>query len=337
MIRVGLAGGGFMGKMHAEIYRHLPGAQLAVVADALPEAAQGLAERHGAKAVSSWQKLVRRKDVDLVDVCLPTFLHKQAAVAAARAGKHVLCEKPMALSARETKAMIAAAEKAGVTLMVAQCLRFWPEYVALKEYLDSGRLGRLLSFNCSRISPMPTWSAGNWMGDASKSGGAGLDLHIHDADMILYLLGRPQSVYSRASWEAGGAAHIFTLYQYPEVAVSASGGWNLPGNFPFSATFQAVFEGGALSYNSGASPTLMAYPREAAPHAPELKHAPVQELDVGGNLTNPDGYYQELEYLVGCLERGGKPSVVTPQEAAQSVEVVLAELKSARRGRPVRL
>jgi len=76
--------------------------------------------------------------------------------------------------------------------MVAQVIRFWPEYVKLKEIFDSGSLGKMVSISCARLSPTPTWAWNNWLLDSERSGGALLDLHIHDTDFLLYLLGKPQ-------------------------------------------------------------------------------------------------------------------------------------------------
>lgn len=133
-------------------------------------------------------ELIADKDVDLVSVCLPTHLHAEFAIKALKKGKHVFCEKPMAGSLEECDSMIEVAEKAGRKLMIGQCLRFWPEYELLKDYVENGKLGKLTGLFCFRGGGTPIWSAGNWLLQKDKSGGVLLDQHIHDIDTVNFLM-----------------------------------------------------------------------------------------------------------------------------------------------------
>src|SRR5690606_24531074 len=145
ILKVAIVGCGFMGRMHANVYGALGTAELAAVVDHRPEKLAAFAEQFGVPAFSTMSELFTKETIDAVDVCLPTFLHKEATIEAARAGKHVLCEKPMALSLEDADAMIAACEDAQVRLMIAHCIRFWPEYALLKKVIDDRRLGELKS------------------------------------------------------------------------------------------------------------------------------------------------------------------------------------------------
>jgi predicted dehydrogenase len=143
MIRVGIAGLGGMGRMHAQGYAGLRNATIVAGADLEPDRRERFASEHpGVRLYDDFRHMVEA-DLDAVDICLPSYLHSEAAVAFAQVGRHILCEKPMALTLEECDAMIAAAERSGTTLMVAQVLRFYPEFLAVKEIADSGRYGKV--------------------------------------------------------------------------------------------------------------------------------------------------------------------------------------------------
>src|SRR5579884_441379 len=134
MLRVGLAGCGFMGRMHAAVYAALAGAKLAACTDAEPsQNGRALAQKFEIPYYASFEEMLDKEQIDFVDICLPTFLHKEYTVAAAARRKHVFCEKPMAMTLKEADEMIEACSVAGVRLMIAHCIRFWPEYRILRE------------------------------------------------------------------------------------------------------------------------------------------------------------------------------------------------------------
>lgn len=131
-------------------------------------------------------------DIDVVDICTPTHLHEEHVVAAARSGRDILCEKPMALTIESCDAMIDAVNEAGVRLMVAQVIRFWPEYQVIKEIVESERYGKVQWLSARRLSSPATWPWQGWLDEPAKSGGA-----IHDQDYIACLIGSPKRVQSR--------------------------------------------------------------------------------------------------------------------------------------------
>ena len=186
----------------------------------------------------------------MVDVCLPTYLHAEHVIAAARAGKHVLCEKPMALSLEQADAMIEATEQAGVAFMVGHTLRFWPEYVAIKDLVSRGELGKPVAVAATRLGTAPTWSWDRWLLDPERGGGAVPDLHIHDIDYIAWLLGKPRSVMARGVRSANGCwDHVFTTLDYEDGAAAfAEGTFFVPPSFPFTMTFRAICENGTAEF-----------------------------------------------------------------------------------------
>ena len=225
-LRIGLIGCGFMGKMHASVYKLLPNADLVACLDLKADRAKAFGDQFAVDFFTDFDQMVNDKKIDVIDICLPTFLHKEFTLRAAAAAKDVVCEKPMAMSLSEADAMIEACRKANVKLFIAHCIRFWPEYALLKQMVSDGRYGKLVSLNLTRLGEFPSWSSENWLADESKSGGGVLDMHIHDTDYALYLLGQPEKVVSFGNVDSRGPSYAFTTLQYPGAVAHLEGGWN---------------------------------------------------------------------------------------------------------------
>lgn len=324
MVRFGIIGAGFMGKMHSAVYGLLSDATLVGVHDKDPEKAQAMVDQHGGKVYESADAMFTDPEIDVVSVCLPTFLHREFTERAFAAGKHVFCEKPMALNVADADAMIAAAKAAGKELMIGHCIRFWPEYVKLKSLVESGELGQLLSLNLTRYGAFPHWSSENWLADPSKAGGGVLDMHIHDTDYALYLCGDPDSMVSHGTMDERGASHVFTTMTFGPTVVQVEGGWNLPHHTPFKMTFRAIFENGAAIWEGG---PLTIYRDN---HDPEVVQFEAMSAAGGGNISDLGGYYRESEYFVRCLMEDKPLEVVTPQTSRRSLEVTLQEIDQIR-------
>ncbi|MEO7453173.1 MAG: Gfo/Idh/MocA family oxidoreductase [Fimbriimonadales bacterium] len=312
-----------MGRMHANVYRALDTAELAAVVDHRPEKLENFSQEFGVPAYASMAQLFAAEAIDAVDICLPTYLHKVATIEAANAGKHVLCEKPMALSLDDAGEMIAACEGAGVRLMIAHCIRFWPEYALLKTIVDDKRLGELKSINLTRYGEYPHWSSDNWLGDPTKSGGGALDMHIHDTDFAHYLLGTPDEVFSRGTVDEKGVSQIFTTMSFNRKVAHLEGGWNLPAKTPFEMTFRAIFEGGAVIMDGGP----MTIYDGGEPQVPEF---PKMEAKGGGNISDMGGYYHEIAYFVDCITNGKPFEITTPQTSRESLATTIEEIRQVR-------
>ena len=203
MIKVGLVGYGFMGHMHAQCYAATGEAKVVALADVDPAKRAEASEKLGAQTFESIEDLLANINVDIVDICTPTYLHAQHVITAAHAGKDIMCEKPMSLNVESCDQMIDAVKKAGVKLMMGQVIRFWPEYMVIKQMVDSGKYGKVLWLSAQRRTCLPAaWE--NWFADPEKSGGGVLDLHIHDEDYIAYLIGSPKSVDANGVKGQGG-------------------------------------------------------------------------------------------------------------------------------------
>ena len=334
-----IVGFGFMGQMHAQAYAGISRARLAGVVDIDPASARRKLKRLGMKApvFSDLALALRETKADIADICLPTDRHADAAVLALNAGRHVFCEKPVARSLPEAGRMRRTWKKSGAFVQVGQCIRFWPEYQAFEKFVRAGKAGRLLSLTMQRRAGRPGYSVGDWLNQPKRSMGAALDLHIHDTDWVLHLLGTPAGVASRGTKDASGWSHIFTEYLFPKVVVHAEGGWNYPASWGFQMAFQALFERGAIEFDSTASPTLRVtiggHPPRPLPFVP----AGGKSSRAIGNVSSLGGYANELAYFIDCVSRGRAPRIATLDQAIESLRVVLGEMKSAATGRVVSL
>jgi predicted dehydrogenase len=329
-----------MGGIHAQVYAALPRAKVAAIVDDDVPRAQAKAKQLGfdVPVHRDIDAALAAEAVDVVDICVPTLHHPRCIRSALRAGKHVFCEKPFAATAREADALAREAKQAGVTMQIGHCIRFWPEYQALEKYVRSKRGGRLLSLSLLRRSGRPGYSVGDWVNKADLSGGAAFDLHIHDTDFVHHLLGQPKAVTSVGTRDPSGWSHLFTQYHFDDIAVAAEGGWNYPSQWGFRMAFEAVFERSVVEFDSSSNPTLTIVegtkPRRPLPfQSPKVGSSKAG----GGNISSLGGYFNELKYFVDCLEKGRKPEISTPEQAAASVRTVLAEIKSAATGRTVKL
>jgi predicted dehydrogenase len=197
-VRVGLVGSRFVSTIHAEALKRVPGAELFAVASPTPGHAEEFARRHGVRhPFRDWKKMLEARELDVVVLGCPNDLHCEVTEQAAAAGKHVVCEKPLALNLAEADRMLAACKKAGVKLMYAEELCFTPKYVRLKRLLDEGALGRpYLVKQCEKHDGPHA----DWFWDVSRSGGGvTMDMGCHAFEFFRWLLGKPAGVVRRSS------------------------------------------------------------------------------------------------------------------------------------------
>jgi predicted dehydrogenase len=268
--------------------------------------------------------MLAEADLDAVSITLPTFLHCEFTLKALKAGVHVLCEKPMGLNSDECALMANTAEQEGRILQIGHCIRFWPEYVKAKEIIDSGEYGKLVFGNFYRYSASPGWSGDSWFVDETRSGGMILDLHIHDTDFILHLLGMPKNVSSTCSTVNGIANHIYTQYYYDEnVAISSEGSWAMSPSFGFRMGFVIGLEKATLEFNPAIAEGLQVSPFDGDKFSAEI--------------PTGTGYTNQIAYFIKKISGEDIPDILTPQQSMDSIKVGLAEKESALSGRPVSL
>lgn len=338
MIRIGLVGYGFMGKMHAECYSASGRGQVVALADPEADRREQAAEKYGCRTFESIDALLGGAEVDAVDICTPTYLHEEHVLAAIEACKDVFCEKPLALTNESAERMVSAAEKAGVKLQVGHVVRFWPDLQVVKSVLDSGRLGKPVWASARRLSPPATWAWQGWLQDPARSGGAILDLHIHDLDFLTWLLGRPTHVASSGIRTETGAfdTALTTLIGHSLGTTSqAEGCLAMPQGFPFTNQLLVACENGSVQFDLTGSPSVTVR-REGHPDEhPEIPTVEAGTAEAGGNVSSLGGYLNEIVYFLDCIEHDRYPETITPEEAAFAVRLSLAATRSAETGQVV--
>ena len=313
-----------MGTMHANCYKNIEGVEIAALADLRPEKAEELSVGTNARIYRDGKELIANAEVDIIDICLPTYLHAEYALLAMDKVKYVFVEKPVTLTPEESKALLKKQAETGAEVQVGQVIRFWDEYVELKKIYDSGKYGKVVNANFRRLSPRPTWGWQGWLLDTALSGGAGQDLHIHDVDFVLSLFGKPDAFYTVRANGGEKDSYVNTIMKYRDKAVSVEGTWDLPGTHPFEASFRVVFEK-AVVENAGGK--FMLYTDEGAEPIVIEKKVLAGGGYSGGNISDLGGYYNELVYFTEKAKAGEKIERATLTDAAASLEFVLGELK----------
>ena len=335
MLKIGIVGLGFMGKMHFRCYKSHKNVEVVAICDA---DAKQLKDTSGVKGnisgaeedldlsnislYSDLTQMLAEEKLDAVSIASPTFLHASQTIESLNAGLHVFCEKPMALNSEDCGKMIVAAKQSGKILQIGHCIRFWPEYVQAKEIIDSQKYGKVLAASFQRLSLTPTWSWDNCFLDGKRSGGAMLDLHIHDTDFVQYVFGMPNSVFSRGVvGPSQDFDHCVTQYLYDEKeskhyssVITAEGGWIMAPEFGFEMSFKIMLEKATLIYSSAQEPTFRIYPQDSEMITPEIAEG--------------DGYSFEIKYFIEHISGKSVSVILTPEQSCDSVKIIEAEKES---------
>lgn len=343
-VKVGIIGLGFMGTTHLDIYRASGKAEVAAVADTnaaklLGDISSVAGNIGGGKCSSidltnvavydDGMKLINDPAVELVDICLPVFLHKKFALAAIKAGKHLLCEKPLAMNSDDAAEIVNAAKKSDKCFMTGMCVRFWPEYRYVCEQYKAGKYGKVRNAFFKRFSPTVSgngWE--NWFADEAKSGGALLEMHLHDTDQILYFFGRPKKVTttgcrgvrSKNCWD-----HVFSFYDFGDGSMIVSeGGWTAAKKTPFEMSFQLICEKATVMFNHAG---LNIYYEDGLTEKPDLTC-----------FAQPTGWHEEIHYMLDSIIAGVRPEkYLKADELVDGISIIEAERKSAESGLPAEI
>jgi len=324
-MRIGILGSGFMGGTHARAYAKIPGVEVAAVSSLHLDKAEKLAGEVGARATTDDRTIIEDPAIDAISNTLPTHLHPESTIAALKAGKHVLLEKPFALTAPECDGMIAAAKASGRILMVAHVLRFWGGYVSLIEFVQSGRLGKPISAIAMRLSQMPAWA--DWFLDPSQSGGAVLDLSVHDFDVVNWVLGAPKSVYGRGKeFRPGLWNDIHASIGYGGANGFVEGSEFMPQGYPFMCGLKVLCEGGVAEFAFRAGGVSV----EMGGGSTLLVHEAGKAFPL---VAKPgDGYQNQADYFVACVRDSRMPAQGTPEQARLAVRTANAARQSFETG-----
>ena len=327
-VRLAILGAGTIGTIHGLASLEAPEATVKAVWSRSPHKAQELARRVSATAYESLEDAIADPQVDAVLICTPTFLHQEHALAAIRAGKHVFCEKPLARDLASARAIAEAAAEAGVLLYVGHVVRFFPEFVRLRELILQGQVGRPAVVHMSRAASFPRGS-GDWHNDLEQSGGVVLDMGLHDLDWLLWTFGPAERIYGRGLYQARLPFldyALLTLRFRSGVMAEVECSWAETEGFRVHG--EVAGDGGLLTYDSLNSTALQIALRRP-PEAPPGVNVPTA-------YTAESPYVSQLRHFARCVLGAEQPRV-TPQEALEALRLALAALASITDGRPMAL
>lgn len=317
--RVGVVGLGGIGGVHIAGWRHL-GVEVHGY-DGLPEARARARDEKGVIVHDDLESLLG--SVDVVDVCTPTDSHHAIALASVKAGRHVICEKPLTRTLAEADELIAAARKAGVQLHVAQVVRFFAEYAAAQAAVAAGRIGTPAVLRLTREGGMP--AGDRWYHDQARSGGIICDVMIHDIDFARWIAGDVVRVYAKALRPAGprgGHTHAYAILTHASGAIShLTASWARK-NAPFRTSFELSGSEGMLDH--------------ATDQRPAVRTAPPELAGGGGWPMAEDPWAAELREFLAAIEEGTPPRV-SAEDGRAALAIALAAVESAETGRAIDL
>ena len=319
MIKVGLLGAGYMGRTHIEVYKLISlmyDVKVTGVCDIRKDKAEKCAKIHGAKVYESAEDMINDESIDVIDICLPTYLHFEYAKKAIKKRKPVFIEKPAVIDLNEGYELISLQKEYNTSVMVGQCVRLWPSYTYLKRVYDDKTYGNLKRISLIRNSSKPSWGWEDWYGDYKKSGGALFDLHIHDIDYLRYLAGEPSSIFA-----FGNTNYIKSVLKYDTMIAEIENGWDFPKAYPFTAGFRADFENATLTLKGREINIYEASGRL-------LQVVPDEDYEderMGEKISSLGGYFYELKYFYDCILNKKEIEIATLTESVKSVELIYKE------------
>lgn len=339
MIKVGVIGCGSIAR-----HRHLPEyhlngrAEIMAVCDIVEERAMDMAALYHAEAYSNYEDLLENPEIDAVSVCTPNYLHAPISIAALKAGKHVLCEKPMAVSVEEAESMIEAARKYGKKLMIGHNQRFVPSHQKARAFIASGEAGKVYSFRTAFGHGGPEgWSADgkdSWFFRKSEAFiGAMGDLGVHKTDLIRYLLGE-EITQAGAFVEASSKENSDVDDTAVCILKTESG---VIGTLAASWSYVSKEDNSTIIYAENAIIRLEDDPVNSL--VIQYRNGEILKYELGGIQTNEEGKQTQSHVISTFIDSiaEDKEPPVSGEEGLKSLRVVLAALESSQSGKIVRL
>jgi myo-inositol 2-dehydrogenase / D-chiro-inositol 1-dehydrogenase len=327
-MRVGIVGAGTMGNVHAAGWKSTD-AELVGVMSKNNGAALELSKKYNTKTFDSYEDLLGQ--VDIMDICTPTDFHKDMVLQAAKAGKHVLCEKPIALTVEDGEAMIEACTKAKVRLFIAMVVRFFPQYSAAQQAVASGQLGKVGVMRLKRVSYQPTGDEA-WFTNEARSGGMLVDLMIHDFDYARWLGGNVRRVFAKSvrtqDPKAPGDYALVTLGFDDGRMALIEGGWAYPPGY-FRTSMDIAGSDGVLEWRSDDAITIQ-------PFLKPTGEKDVARVGVPSSILAEDPYTTEIKHAYDCIKHH-KEFLVTAEDGLEALRIALAAKDSLKTGKAISL
>ena len=326
-MRAGIIGAGSMGHAHASGWKQSD-AEIVGVLSGNAANASILARELDTKVYTSYSDLLN--DVDIVDICAPTHLHKDYVLQAAQAGCHVICEKPIALTVEDGLEMIRACESAGVRFFVGMVLHFFPEYISMKNAITSGAVGNPKVVRMTRASYRPQKADDNWFMNEEKSGGMILDLMIHDFEMSRWLTkGEVVRVFAksiRSQKPDELADHCLAILRYDNGAMAhIEGSWAYPAPM-FSVRAEVAGDDGLIEWESDKTLPLQQYLHKTDDST--------SDVALPGSPLNEDPWASEVKHFYQSIVEN-TPFRISPLDALRGLQIALAVKESTKTGKPI--
>ncbi len=336
-LRVGLIGCGNIGaRGHAPSYAQIAEAELVAVCDVISDRAARLAEQTGARAYQDYRHLLDREDIDVLDLCVPTAQHAPLAVEALKAGKHVLCEKPIARTLEEADAIIATVRETGRKAMIGHVRRFDRRYLEVKEAVQRGDIGTPAYIRRAERQWLP-FAADAWYWHTDAGGGVIIDIGVHIADMFRWLYEQnPVSVYAvgrqvrDVAKQANSFDHVFITYRFANGGVGlGEASWAHPPEFGggFYASLDVVGSHGRVQYSDQDSNPMIEFDAKTGAKLPQFFRF---------MSTTEFAFRDEIQHFLDCVVKDQDPAI-SLEDARSALAMVLAAQQSADSGKPVSL
>lgn len=311
MLKVAVLGIGGISGGHIAGWRKQPDVEIVGICDIRPEM---LKKHPDLRGYTDFEEMANNEEIDILDICLPTYLHVEYSLKGIERGYHVICEKPISLHPEDVEKVYSAAKEKNVNFMIAHCVRFWDEFLRLKEVYESGEYGKLLSGYMYRLGCTPVWSWDNWMSDEKRSGLVPFDLHIHDLDFITYAFGAPKShkLYRSKRTEQD---YLNAIYEYDGFFLSIESSW-YAAKYNFQSGFRFQFEKAVLEYRG----SLKEYLTDGTVIDFVAKKA-ASESDIEGIPTS-NAYENEIVYFKNCCLKGVFPDKVKKEELKAVLDIL---------------
>ena len=308
MKRILLVGFGGMGHVHYVNIQRMDNAEIVGITGT--EHDRKAAEKTGLPFFLSITEGIQKLSPDAVDITTPTFLHKLHVMEALECGVDVICEKPLALSASDAAEIYRTAEDKGLRVFPALVMRYTKEFSVLSSLIHNGEYGKLIKADFHRLSPMPEWTAGNWLFDKDKSGLIPFDLHIHDLDMIYALFGEPECIdsYAPVDMKTGFPCYYSIEYGYENLSVHAEAGW-LRTSMPFTSGWRMIFEK-AVAVNEDGRISIYPEKKEMQDLTPHYDIV----ISTGINVPPTGWYYEEIKHIISEMD-GSEKAKISRDEA----------------------
>lgn len=325
-VRFALIGAGGVARIHAPSLAASPDVDVRWVVDLDTSLAEALAGQVGGRVTAEMDEALSDPEVDAVLVALPTAVHRMATERAAAAGKHVFCEKPIARTVEDARAMTEACAQAGVVFQVGHVVRFFPEYMKIKELLDAGTLGEVAMVRTQRRSG-PVMESRPWFADIEKSGGLIIDLMIHDLDTLRWYFGDAERLYahglSYTEWQKQRDVAMASVRFRNGVIAHLDASW---AHGAFYTAIEVAGEKGLVRHNSRKNATITFESSEDTDNvSARLAFARPASLSP---------YGREIAHFIDAI-RTGAPVMTNGEEATRSLALAQSVLDSMREGRPI--